>query len=342
LAQHRGAAVLFFEVYWLDVDGEPVGPGYVYVRGGVVEAVEPGEPPEEMQYAEMVAGGPGRLVLPGLLLGPVVPETYVLRGLVGPGDALGLLRGEGWAAEAVASMSGAEAYHAALMMFYEAAVEGYTAVVAVTPHPIEVARALDAAGLWGLVLAPRGCGALDAEPPAGDALPGEARVSIGVLDCTPRPGPGAFRLTGEGLIEAPGGDRFEPPPWRGRGAPAPVTAAAASPWPMFSGLTHPEPREAYRWLAWRGYRLLPGHEAYEPLRGPASLVVLDYSEPPGWLPEPAGVEALGPARPRVETVMSRGRMVVDGEEHLYLGRSAAEEAARTLRGLRGRLARKNA
>lgn len=328
----QGFRVLLADVHWLDETGEPRGPGFIAIRDGRVSLVDVGEPPEEEQYAEMVAGGAGRLVVPAFSMGLVSPESYVLRGF--PGVAPDALVSGGWWLEAVASMSGEEAYHASLMMFYEAALNGYTTVVAYTPHPRPVAEALRGAGLRGLVLAPGpGC-----PVKAGGAVEGGAAgVRVAELRCAETPAAKGYTLTGDGILHVDGAPVYGLPPWRSGVSPAPGVAMAANPWCLLSG---PRSLDAYRALVLTGHRLVePG---YQPLEGAANLVVVNAGEPPGWIPSLgyAGPSALGPTRPRVETVFSWGRIIVDGGDHMYLGPSSVEEAARKLQGFLGRVAEK--
>lgn len=327
----QGFRVLLADVHWLDERGEPQGPGFMVIRDGRLALVDVGEPPEEEQFAEMVAGGAGRLVVPAFSMGLVSPESYALRGF--PEVLPDALVSGGWWLEAVASMSGEEAYYASLMMFYEAAVNGYTTVIAYTPHPRPVAEALRSAGLRGLILAPGpGCPVKAGEPGEGEI----AGVKISVLRCSETPSSG-YVLTGDGVLYVDGKPVYALPPWRSGLSPAPGVALASNPWCLLSG---PRSAEAYRALVVTGHRLLePG---YQPLEGAANLIVVNASEPPAWLASLsyAGPSALGPTRPRVETVFSWGRVVIDGGDHMYLGPSRAEEAAGKLRGFLSRAAEK--
>ncbi len=326
--------VVFVDVHWLGSDGVVEGPGFLYLRGGRIAALEPGEPWEEAQYSEMVAGGPGRLVVPGFA-GIVVPESYALRWLPALEAARELLEG-GRLAEAISGLGYWEAYSAALMAAADAGYNGFTRLIALTPNPGPVAKAVTDAGLEAVILVPQGCGGLDAGIGLHEALE-EARRSgadmtrleFVLLDCK-KEGEGAWSLKG-GCLSSPQGRRWCPPPWSS-GLPAFIAAGAAAPWPLLSGAAGPGSMEAYRALTLEAHR--EAVKDYEPLTGTAGFMVLDASEPPGWLPLTPGVNAvaaLGPSRPRLETLVAGGRMVIDGGEHLLVGSDAAAEARRKLR-----------
>jgi len=315
----RGLRVLLADVYWLTPGAAVEGPGYVYISRGVVEAVEPGEPGEEEQEAEMVAGGPGRLVVPGFAYAVLVPEAYPLRGLAAE-EGLGAL-------EAVTRMGAEDAYYASLMMLADAALNAYTRLVLAAAEPAAAAKAATDAGLEATVLVPvdPGCPAplrprsLEDERRLAAELGADlARIPMEPLACSPGAAPAAWQLDpGSMTLTAP------------HGAADPLPAAPAAP-PSPWSLLAEKGAEAWRLLVKAAH--LAAEEGYTPLTGKAHLAVLDLSEPPGWLPSPEAAcpRCLGPTTPRVETVLSGGRIVVDGGEHLYIGSEAAAEASRRL------------
>lgn len=327
-----GYRLLLVDVYWLDEAGERYGPGYVLLDRGRVAALEPGEPGEEEQYAEMVAGGPGRLVVPGFA-GLAAPELYILRAGLSPGEAWRALLGEHPVSGLLEGFGPVESYYATLIAAWEAALNGITRLVVLSVNPAAAAQAVSDAGLAGLVLAAdESCGATPLGGGAVDRVLDEARrrgadlarVKVAPLSCG-RCG-GAWCLSREGLT-APGGG--EVAPQGAREWLLPITA----PWAML----YTGGGAAWRLLVATLHRAV--EPSYEPLAGMAHLSVLDLSQPPGWCPaRAASPSCLGPLPPRVETLVAEGRVVVDGGESLYAGSTAAAEAARRL----GELAEKAA
>jgi cytosine/adenosine deaminase-related metal-dependent hydrolase len=321
--------LLFVDVYWFNENGVLEGPGYIALRSGIIEGMGIGEPPEEMQYAEYLAGGSGRVVLPGFILGPIVPETYMFKDAISVYDALDIVKGSSRISKYIANLGSEEAYYASLMMFYEAAMNGYTSVIAVSPNAGAVTRALEDSGLYGLVLVPEECGYYHGGLSASEQTSLQ-RVKLGKIYCRSRPKGEGVELADDGLVYVEGEPLFELPPWNGEAVPGPGTALAANPWPLLSGLYKLEPLKVYKQLTLTGYYLLDS--SYQLYKGQANLVVVDSSEPPSWLIPQRGitVKYLSPSRPRVETVVSMGRIVIDGGEHMYIGSSKADEARKKL------------
>ena len=321
-----GYRLLLVDIHWLDVEGRVFGPGYLLLDRGRVAALEPGEPGEEEQYAEMVAGGPGRLVVPGFA-GLAAPELYVARGLVAGAEAVAALLGEGEAAGIVERHGVVETYYATLMAAWDAALNGVTRLLVVSRHPAAAAQAVADSGLAGTVLVPDetcrgtplGMHRLEEELEEARGRGADlARVEMRPASC--REDGGGWSITGKGLFYQ--GKAL--PTWEkgGQNFLLPLTA----PWPLLYST---------RGAAWRllvlelHQALSPGYEAYT---GAGHLAMVDLEEPPGWLPPEAACPAcLGPLSPRVETVVSEGRVVVDGGEHLYLGARAAAEAHEKLK-----------
>ncbi len=301
--------VLFTDVYFDDGEGAVRGPGYIHLRDGSVVGYGEGEPPEELALAELVISSELMIVLPGPATVLTAIELYPFRGILGgrlqPEE---LLWGKGGCVgDVLREVRGDAAYWASLMGFYQLAVMGVSRVYALSFNPGEVYRALRDSGLSGAVIVPRGCG-VEVEGEAPEMLP---------LHC----GGGAL---GEGLRLVEGrlcsADTCfsvgEPPvhvePW-------------VSPWHIM--VEHGS--KGYRAYTVEAYRI--DNPSYRPLSGKAHLVAVDASEPPGWVPSPRALKpwALG-SLVRVETLVSGGSIVVDGGEHLLLGRDAARRAAEKL------------
>lgn len=337
--------ILFYDVYYFDENGVAHGPGYIHVSAGAIDYIGLGEPPEEAQYAELVAGGPGRIVYPGFASPPVFLESYPFRHLladINPAEYM-----ESSVADRIRSMGGREAYYSALMALYELAVHGYTRVVSIDPHIDAVARAIVDTGLEGAVLYPYGCG-LTPDKEFTELLKrieeqgiDRHRVRVGIALCGGAEPPEEAMKQAE-LVYSLEARSLWAPSSTGQAVaeqsrtavPGPMYPHIASPWKLMAGKEH---RDVYTLLTQTIHRLFdPEYRVYGEKR-PAHLVVVDATEPPGWLPalEYARPWSLSGSRPRIETVLSGGRLVVDGGEHLAIGPDAARQASEAIRRILG-------
>ncbi|ALL01016.1 hypothetical protein Pyrde_0968 [Pyrodictium delaneyi] len=342
--------ILFYDVYIVDEKGAVQGPGYIHISAGTINYIGIGEPPEEAQYAELVAGGPGRVVYPGFAAPAVFLEMYPFRHLLV--DVRPQEYPESKIAERVRSMSSREAYYAALMALHELSMHGYTRVVAVDPHIDAVARAIIDSGLEGAVLYPYGCSLAPTQDfnelvkKIEEYGIDRRRIRVGIMVCEDREPPEVVLEKAElvytrrsGMLKASSGERsivISPRPLEGA-VPGPLYPHTASPWALLAQHNGWNPRDVYRALTQTLHEILePGYRVYEKGR-PAHIVVVDVSEPPGWLPTPeyAAPWSLSGSRPRVETIVSGGRLVVDGGEHLAVGSNAARQASEVLRQVLG-------
>jgi len=129
---------------------ELIRDGYVYISDGHVRAVGPGLPPEDLTYATLILGGPGRAVLPAIPW-PVDPLGYMRKTVECRPLAL--------SCEERRSLSGGiDLYLPAIM---EAHMAGIGMPLIVAPHPSIVARIRDAVGGEYGALIPEECGPLE-------------------------------------------------------------------------------------------------------------------------------------------------------------------------------------
>ena len=312
--------------------------GYVVVESGRVRAVGEGDPEPEHQVADVIVGGPGRVALPAPLAPLLVPEAFRDRWRLvdlGLEAALDRLRG----------LSGEESYAASLMAFTELAYLGVAGGVFLAARPASVARALSESGLWGVIV-PYACGLprdrvvqlyreLASRLEAG-------RVEAGTLTCPDGSDtriaareagvePRAHLALSNGLrVEA--GGRSVSLGLDERLVAAALLALPAS-WQLMNRFANPYAEEARRVMLRELHVVLEGAEPLEP-GAPANLVVVNVEEPP-LLPvyEPEElVDAVASTCPRVETLISRGNIVVDGGQHMYVGAESASRARKTLGG----------
>ncbi|ABM80918.1 hypothetical protein [Hyperthermus butylicus] len=316
--------LLIHGVYIADVDGSIRGPGFIYIRDGAIQAVGEGEPPEELSLAELVLGGDNRLAMPGFASPPVLAELYGFRFLSDERISYAsIAAGGGCLLSLLSDIDEEEAYYSALMWLYEAALNGVSRPVIVTANPRAAARASEAAEMSSVILVPLGCRGVSVDKPidALDSIPSSARLRRGVLVCEGEPPSSAdldvvVRLSNGKLLAgntAVDVSTLTPEPW-------------VSPWSLIAlgG------EAVYKVLVSDMHRLVDS--GYEAFQGQAHVQVVDLTEPPGWAPQPAAAKPwrLGSSRPRIETLLSGGRLVVDNGEHLALGVDAAGKAARVL------------
>ena len=326
-----GIAVLFVDVHIVDSNGDIVGPGYVRVSDGVISHIGAGEPPEEAQLAELVLGGRGRLLYPGFGAALVYPETYILRDYIMDGNGLP----DESVLECVREMNEEEAYYSSLMAFYEMSLAGYTWIIALSPHADAVARALKEAGLSGAALAlVKDTSELKDLPELERDVGNQVVLGIAVT----KPVPSEASIKGiKCVIEDScniycGNQRIVPFGCRGEGVIAPV----------YPFVTPSQIMRKYRVqgllsLVRDAHRLVS--KEYTPLgKGTrAHITVYDVNEPPSWMGslELASPYMLTPLA-RAETLVSEGRLVIDGGEHLFLGPEASEKAMEVLGNVRSR------
>ena len=292
--------LLFADVHVLGV-GWSIENGYVYVVDENIEGVGEGEPPLEYQYAEMVSGGRGRLVVPGFTA-YTIASSYAFRALVKPPKLYSV----------IGRLSYEQAYYASLLAFYELSISGFAAVISVEPNPEPVARALYDSGLGGLILIPLNCSGfkpIDNPKKLLDILlqKYKGRVRVGLLACGGKPD-----WVSEEAIVVSG----EPP-----------LKLVWNPWLVLGE----DVELGLKKLVLEPSRSLGLGEPLKP-KSKANLVVVDVSEPPAWMPSTklVGWEWLAGSVPRVETVVSWGNLVVDGGQHLYVGVEACRKAKQVL------------
>ena len=325
--------------------------GYVYIEAGRVKGVGAGEPPAELEAANLVAGGEGRVALPGLVSAHTHLLLYPLRHVLEHGDPANT----GLAARLVEVIGEREAYLLATLSLYELTLHGVTVVQASDVHAPAVWRAMRDAGVDGLVGVLVGCRyssrgwreeletLLEARARAAlvvcdEGLLGEAiRVAkeAGVPLYTHPPAGGgdmvmhASRGTGARVrvyVPVPGGAPPEPPVGIGLDAVSISSVLRASMVAAWQGLGYDAALlAATRWgaeaLGLEGGVIEPG--------SPAHLVVYDVSLPPGIPPRRDTLaRLLLDIEPRVELVVANGSPIVDQGEHITIPRSRVEEAAR--------------
>ncbi len=332
-------AILIVDVYIVNHNGDIVGPGYVRLSGGAISHIGIGEPPEEAQLAELVLGGAGRLLYPGFGAALVYPETYILRDYVSE---------EGLPNESVLrcirDMSEEEAYYSSLMAFYEMSLAGYTRIIALSPWPRAVIRALREAGLSGAVLAL--IDDANALRKALRELPGlqepstKDQVVLGIAASQELPD--AVTIGGINCIIKHkcsivcNNKRVVPFGCSGKGVIAPVY-----PFITPSQLLRRYRDQGFSSLIEGAHRLISAE--YTPLDKGARthITVYDVSEPPSWMGslELASPYMLTPLA-RAETLISEGRLVVDGGEHLFLGVEVSEKAKEVLVDVRKRCSKR--
>ncbi|BEP18002.1 hypothetical protein PYJP_13540 [Pyrofollis japonicus] len=328
--------LLFVDVYIAEED-EVKGPGYIHLSNGVIDHIGVGSPPEEAEIAELVLGGRGRIVFPGFCAPLVYPEAYLFRTLRRPPRVF-----DDKLIEFSRSLSSEEAYYLSLMAFYEMSLAGYTRILAVSPNAVPVARALIESGLEGAILLPisscNNCSESYFEKIRSEIeqVSGGEQVRVKL---------GALIMHSEGIVL---------PSWMElvckvmdrsvaicnginvRAYGHDILGASDVP-----GLIYPHispgqvifeyGAEGYKALSLRCHKIIDTEYRGIEKNERAYLAVYDISEPPSWFPETnlAKPYVLTPIA-TAETVVSGGRLVVDGGEHLFIGSSATEKASDVL------------
>ncbi len=311
--------------------GRLVPRGYVYIEAGRIVDIGEGDPPPERQAADTLLGGEARLVLPGAVA-VIIPELYPARHLLDAFEAVAASK----RLHSYFSSKSRVSYYASLMAFYELAVKGFGEVVAIAFNANQVARALTDSGLAGTILV-NACSQDESkaieELRRASSSRVAGRVELGLLLCSETGTPSEAALTGfleKGslTLRGPGGTvRLS----EGDGLDPLYATALPCPWPHGNKLLNPKGyRRVRELLLLEGFRAIHG---VEPLtRGaPATLSVLDMSEPPSLMVSAEDVlETVFSSCPRTETLISRGSIVVDGGQNLYVGSEASSKAREVL------------
>ena len=335
-------------------DGLFIGEGFVYAEGGVVRRVGEGEPPAELEAAELVVGGRGRLVVPGLVSAHTHLLLYPLRHHLPHGDPASTELAERLAS----SITAGEAYTLASLALYELTMHGVTVVAAMDPYAEHVARAMRDASVRGVVAVPMpGCRySSRAWREELEALLEWRGVGVALAACTRSDVEEAVRVAREKRIPVyghppeahldprvdvslhggRGGRRVEVPVPGGRLEPReaglgldavgignPLRLALVAAW---QGMGYEAALNAV--TAW-GCRTLGAECGVLKEGAPADLIVFDLSTPPGL---PARRETLArlllDAEPRVEMVVAGGQPLVDQGTHLLIQPALVERGLR--------------
>ena len=338
------------------LDGIYVREGFLYAEAGRVARLGEGEPPAELEAAELVVGGRGRLVAPALASAHTHLLLYPLRHLLPHGDPASTELAERLAS----SITPQEAYRLALLALYELTMHGVVFVEAMDPFSEHVARAIRDAGIRGVVSVPMpGC---RYSGPSWreelEALLEWRGVRVALAACTRGDVEEALRLRREAH---PGLEIHGHPPEAHldprvdvslhggeaeRRVLVPTPGSSLEPVEAGLGLDAAgigDPLRAALVAAWlgMGYRAALAAvtrgacSAYREDCGslregaPADLIVYDLSTPPGTIPRPEAVERLLlDAEPRVEMVVARGQPIVDQGTHLTIQPAVVDEALR--------------
>ncbi len=309
--------------------------GFAFIDGATMVLGE-GEPEEDHQYADMVLGGEGYVALPGFINTLVFPEAYALRSIIEnsfkPNKRL---------LQYLARMEYEEAYYSSIMGFAELAYDGYTGVVAIAVNAEASAKALRDSGLYGAVLVPIDCPGINIPDwtRVVEEMPGGERVIPGIVICSDTSTSIVDKLK-ERL------DRFiayqvvsdtivvvEPesmknthitPLWIASRARLVGTGTMHlnTPWPFLAKPLKGEPLFSSLVEGWQ----LFGIDG----KSSSNLIVIDAGEPPSMLVTRRGLAEIVSSKPRIETVISMGTVVVDGGQHMFIGRSTASKAREVL------------
>ena len=336
--------VLIADVFYLDERGRARGPGFILVKDGRIEVVREGEPVDEEKVVDLIVGGRGRLAIPGFGLGLIAPETYLFKStsIYHPGDILG-----GSIAEHINGLSNKQPYYLTIATLYELAMNAFTRVILVSPHFRQALDASRESGLDTIVLIPLGCRLGDnIEPRYIDEYfsmnKAPTDVTYGLLICEEKSSTNVETLEASAKLVAYVDKSYHTieftKPFRKKveiskgiesSIYAPLSIKGVYPWAMLSGYhTSFNTTGVFQLLATEIHKLF--EENYQPLKAKSSahIAIVDISEPPGWIPskQDISISSLGPTRPRIETLIVGDEVVVDGGEHLLLGRKVFEEA----------------
>lgn len=309
--------------------------GYIYVEGDTIRAIGEDDPPEELQLAELVIGGPGRLAVVGLTTIASL-EALPYRSKLYAHTLTGFLSSSE-AGKIARNTSRERAYNAALLGLYELVVHGYSSVISIDPHAEVVARAYRDTRASGAILVPMGCkyspekpleeldGLLQAKPPgvlAGILLCGEEKSLTGEISSSYPEAVIATLSRQEMRAILPHSQNHE--------------IIVADLGLLDEATTGPmrilSPFIAITIITSKGHSVPEALEAltqpYHALReGKADITIVEALEPPCY---PPSIENLAGCTPRIETLISGGALLVDTGQPIILDREVLEKAAKNL------------
>ena len=131
--------------------------GYVFIKDGVVAGVGKGDPPEDLQYPELLINGRGRLVMPGLSSAITSVTLYPLRYR---------LRRMSWGEvdDYLSILTRTDVYYLAALTFVELVTRGVSSVMVTDVYLDSVARAAKDVGIYATLAVPFNCGIKDFDP----------------------------------------------------------------------------------------------------------------------------------------------------------------------------------
>ncbi len=131
--------------------------GYVFIKDGTIAGVGKGEPPEDLQYPELLINGNGRLVMPGLSSAITSVTLYPLRYRLG---------GISWSevGDYLSVLTRTDVYYLAALTFVELVTRGVSSVMVTDIYLDNVARAASDVGIYATLAVPFDCGIKDFNP----------------------------------------------------------------------------------------------------------------------------------------------------------------------------------
>ncbi len=336
--------ILVADIFYLDGEGKVEGPGFILIENGYIESIKEGEPTDEEKIVDLIVGGRGRLAIPGFGIGLIVPETYLFKGFSThhPGDVLG-----GDLADSINKLTEDQSYYLAIATLYELAMNAFTRIILVSPHPKQVLKASQDAGLDVIVLIPLGCR-------LGKNIKLEYLDKYLSTDKAPRDTPYGLLICREELnasleeikvnarlvvyidedyhiveFTKPFKKKIEISNGIEGSIYAPLSIRRVNPWFLLSNYyASSNATKLFNELTTSIHKFFEND--YQPMkRGKsAHVAVINIREPPSWIPSKdyVFISSLGPTRPNVETLIVSNEVVIDGGEHLLLGRKVFEEA----------------
>ncbi len=122
--------------------------GYVYIENNIIKAVGKGSPPEEYELAELIIPGKDKIVIPGLVSPLTCLSLYHVRYKIrNLDDIYGYIE----------TLSRSDAYYASLLASMESLKMGVTSLAIIDPHLHEAGEAIEKVGLRGYLLYSKSC-----------------------------------------------------------------------------------------------------------------------------------------------------------------------------------------
>lgn len=344
--------------------------GYIFIDGGVIKSVGSGGPPDDIETPDLVIGGKGRLVIPGMVALYTRLSLYPFRGAIAKTQRISELLG---------SMSSTDIHLVSILSLAGLAMRGITAVLAVDTKVEPVIKASESVGLrviaapclenpyerdqWGQEVGAAyrrwhrrsPLSLITGSICSKDAIKGD-ETSMAPEDMPLIVyGDSCMRIRGDRILYVDPHPECDPDPyvsiytenhmdrWKpgaGYGIDSDISWSLTRHFMVAKSRGYNPLDILGSATLWASDKVGLGSGVIEPGR-PGDIVILDLTQPPWWVPgslvdELIAADIAISSIPRVETVIVGGEIIIDNGEILSVGREIFSRAYNRIHEILGR------